>query len=209
MGVQVAGGRLQVAEEASTTKLVENFVEQYRKPFSIDILCEMIGRTRKQVRPVVTRMMFKDRIMEIEPGIYVTVRRERLNLSRMNGNMLWSYNAEVGERVLGILESQRISNVRALAKVMGVSRQYAYLYLEALASIGLVGWEEGCYVRVNSTRDVSNPEDKRQDDASTIKLGGHVEKGILGRLRWRENDGRRNRPKGKGKKPNMREARRG
>jgi len=206
-------------ERVSTTKLVENFVEQYRKPFSIDILCKMIGRTRKQVRPVVTRLMFRGRIMEVEAGIYVTARPDRVNLSRMNGNMLWSYNGEVGERVLSILDSQSISNVRGLAKVMGVSRQYAYLYLEALASIGLVGYEEGCYVRVNSTRDVSNPKGKLQDDASTLvatasagtiaKLGSVIEKGILGRLRWPDDDGRRTRGRSKGKKPNMREAQRG
>jgi len=175
-------------DDASTSKLVENFVAQYRKPFSIDILCEMIGKTRKQVRPVVTRLMFNDRIMEIEAGIFVAVRQERLNLSRMNGNMLWSYNASVGERVLEILESQSISNVRGLAKVMGVSRQYAYLYLEALASIGLVGYEDGCYVRV-----------KRQDDTPIIKLGSMIDKGILGRLRWPEGDGRRNRGRSKSK----------
>jgi len=175
-------------DDASTSKLVENFVAQYRKPFSIDILCEMIGKTRKQVRPVVTRLMFRGRIMEVEAGIYVTARPDRVNLSRMNGNMLWSYNASVGERVLEILESQSISNVRGLAKVMGVSRQYAYLYLEALASIGLVGYEDGCYVRV-----------KRQDDTPIIKLGSMIDKGILGRLRWPEGDGRRNRGRSKSK----------
>lgn len=175
-------------DDTSTTKLVENFVAQYRKPFSIDILCEMIGKTRKQVRPVVTRLMFKDRIMEIEAGIFVAVRHERLDMGRMNGNMHWRYNCEVGERVLEILESQSISNVRGLAKVMGVSRQYAYLYLEALASIGLVGYEDGCYVRV-----------KRQDDTPIIKLGSMIDKGILGRLRWPEGDGRRNRGRSKSK----------
>jgi len=177
----------------STSKLVENFVDQYRKPFSLDILCEMISRTRKQVRPVITRMMFKDRIMEIEPGIYVAVRRERIILSRMNGNMLWNYNAEVGNQVMGILKSHKISNVRALAKLMGVSRQYAYLYLEALASIGAVGWNDGRYV-------------SQKVDSEKV-LGSQVEKGILGRLRWGICDGSRN--KGQGHNPNMREAHRG
>ena len=179
-------------DDASTSKLVENFVAQYRKPFSIDILCEMIGKTRKQVRPVVTRLMFNDRIMEIEAGIFVAVRQERLNLSRMNGNMLWRYKASVGERVLEILESQSISNVRGLAKVMGVSRQYAYLYLEALASIGLVGYEDGCYVRV-----------KRLDGAPTLLHGSNIEKGILGRLKGRE------RPHLPGANHHRREAHRG
>lgn len=179
-------------DDTSTTKLVENFVAQYRKPFSIDILCEMIGKTRKQVRPVVTRLMFKDRIMEIEAGIFVAVRHERLDMGRMNGNMHWRYNCEVGERVLEILENQSISTVRGLAKAMGVSRQYAYLYLEALASIGLVGYEDGCYVRV-----------KRLDGAPTLLHGSNIEKGILGRLKGRE------RPQMTGANHHRREAKRG
>lgn len=160
--------------EPSISKLVENFVTQYRKPFSLDVICQMIGKSRKQVHPVLTRLLFKGRITSIEPGIYVTRRDEQVNNSTLNSCMNFRFNVATGKSVLDILDRSRITNVRDLGKAMKVSRQYAYLYLVALASIGAVDFVDGCYV------------DTKQGDI--MSLGCKIDRGILGRLRKRRSD---------------------
>jgi len=160
--------------EPSISKLVENFVTQYRKPFSLQIICEMIGKSPKQVHPVITRLLFKGNIRLVEPGIYLARREEMVNNSTLSGCMNFRFNVATGRQILDILDRSRITNVRDLGKAMKVSRQYAYLYLAALASIGAVGFADGRYVNTN--------------EGDIMNLGCRIEKGILGRLRNRRSD---------------------
>lgn len=155
-------------KQVEVRKLVENFIDQYRKPFNLEVVCEMIGKTGKQVGPLLKMMESKGRIKKIEDGIYL-LRGKDISHTSMYGNRMWRYNAETGDNILKILKSNKIGNIRKLAQIMGVSRQYAYLYLEALASIGAVVWDGEKY-GVTGTGDLT-------------RLGCRIDKGILGRMR--------------------------
>ena len=71
--------------------------------------------------------------------------------------------------LMDIIESGNYYGIRPLAKAIRKSRQWVYIYLEALASIEVVDLRGFIYV-VNSRHNVP-------------KIGRKVQKGILGQLR--------------------------
>ncbi len=71
--------------------------------------------------------------------------------------------------LLDILEHGSYKSIREIAQVIGKSRQWVYIYLEALASIEVVDLRGFIYVVIS-----------RQN---VPKIGRKVQKGILGQLR--------------------------
>ena len=150
------------------SRIVMNFMDQYRKPFDMDVIAGMTGLSKREVRPIVTRATRAGRVKEIEPGIYIRIHHERVfnSAPRMPGG--WRYNVAVGQATLELLARREICSVRALGAAMDKSRQYAYIYLEALASLGAVKWDGVRYVVTG--------------EGNALELGCQVEKGILGRM---------------------------
>jgi len=83
-------------------------------------------------------------------------------------NKGWTFSIADTHRLLDILEQGRYKSIREIAQVVGKSRQWVYIYLEALASIEVVDLRQFVYV-VISRKNVP-------------KIGRNVSKGILSDL---------------------------
>jgi len=73
------------------------------------------------------------------------------------------------EEILNLLNIKQYRSIREIASVYGKSRQLVFVYLEALASIGLVGIDGSGY-------NVSSRE-------GILKLGTFIQPGILEKMR--------------------------
>ena len=72
-------------------------------------------------------------------------------------------------RLLKVIASQKIRSIRHLASIYGRSRQWIYLYLEAMASVKVIGIDKSGYCVL--------------DPQKIPMVGSIVIKGILGELR--------------------------
>lgn len=153
-------------------ELVANFVRQYRKPFSVEILSNLTQLTPAACVGALKELAAAGEAREIEAGIWTGLGQYNVGHSNTAGGMRWTYKSDGGKRILELLRGGRYGAIREIGKALGVSRQYAYLYLEALASIGAVSWEGGRYMATGK--------------GDLTLLGCVIEKGILGRLRREE-----------------------
>ncbi|HPN41069.1 MAG TPA: hypothetical protein PKX36_06050, partial [Candidatus Cloacimonadota bacterium] len=81
----------------------------------------------------------------------------------------WNYNTQVAEEILILLNTRQFRSIREIASDYGKSRQLVFVYLEALASIGMVGINRSGY-------NVMTRE-------GILKLGTFIQPGILGKMR--------------------------
>ncbi|MFA6631509.1 MAG: hypothetical protein WCU90_04350, partial [Kiritimatiellia bacterium] len=81
----------------------------------------------------------------------------------------WTFSLADTHRLLDILDQGRYKSIRDIAQTIGKSRQWVYIYLEALASIEVIDLRGYIYVVIS-----------RQN---VPKIGRKVQKGILGQLR--------------------------
>lgn len=151
------------------SKLIENFAAQYRRPFNAEICGNLTGESEVEVRETMARLVRAGTAQEIQPGVWQATQTHRIvNTNQVNGTR-WTYKVSTGAKILDLLKAKRIESVRDLGLELGVSRQYAYMYLEALASLGAVTWTGSRYIGTG------------QGDLAL--LGCVIEKGILGRLK--------------------------
>ncbi len=151
-------------------ELVSNFISQYNRPFSVQSAASLVGLSADAVAPVMAELVQKKqvkRISESEGGIYV--RANRYDISQCSTITGWTFNVTSAYQLMDIIESGNYYGIRPLAKVIGKSRQWVYIYLEALASLGAVDLRNYKYVIIN------------RDKAPYI--GTKVQKGILHQLR--------------------------
>ncbi|MDP2174027.1 MAG: hypothetical protein Q8J62_09670 [Candidatus Cloacimonadaceae bacterium] len=106
--------------------------------------------------------------IEDSPPIYVRANRyqARIGYQHYKG---WTFSIADAHMLLDILEKGRYKSIREIAQAIGKSRQWVYIYLEALASIDVVDLRGFIYVVIS-----------RQN---VPKIGRKVQKGILGQLR--------------------------
>ncbi|MDD4224261.1 MAG: hypothetical protein PHD87_06715, partial [Candidatus Cloacimonetes bacterium] len=81
----------------------------------------------------------------------------------------WNYNTQVAEEILTLLNIKQYHSIREIANAYGKSRQLVFVYLEALASIDMVGIDCSGYKVI--TRE------------GILKLGTYIQPAILGKLR--------------------------
>ncbi|MCB5260774.1 MAG: hypothetical protein LHW48_09965, partial [Candidatus Cloacimonetes bacterium] len=101
---------------------------------------------------------------EDSPPIYVRANRyqARIGYQHYRG---WTFSVADVHKLLDILEHSRYKSIREIAQVIGKSRQWVYIYLEALASLEVVDLRGFIYVVIS-----------RQN---VPKIGRKVQKGIL------------------------------
>jgi len=151
-------------------ELVSNFISQYNRPFSVQSAASLVGLSADAVAPVMAELVQNKqvkRISESEGGIYV--RANRYDTSQCSTITGWTFNVTSAYQLMDIIESGNYYGIRPLAKAIGKSRQWVYIYLEALASLGAVDLRNYKYVVIN------------RDKAPYI--GTKVQKGILHQLR--------------------------
>jgi predicted transcriptional regulator len=151
-------------------EFILNFVNQYSRPFNSETIAKFTNIDINTITEQIPKLIENQTIKQIEddPPIYVKANRfqPRIGYQHYRG---WTFNLADAHRLLDILEKGRFKSTREIAQDIGKSRQWVYLYLEALASIEVVDLRNFVYV-VISRRNVP-------------KIGRKVQKGILGQLR--------------------------
>ena len=151
-------------------ELVLNFVNQYDRPFNAELISKLTSVSREATEELLLELLQSQAIKQIEdsPPIYVRANRfqARIGYQHYKG---WTFSIADAHGLLDILEQGRYKSIREIAQAIGKSRQWVYIYLEALASIEVVDLMGFIYVVVS-----------RQN---VPKIGRKVQKGILGQLR--------------------------
>ena len=151
-------------------ELVLNFINQYDRPFNAELTSKLTSVSREAIEKLLPELIQSQAIKQIEddPLIYVRANRyqARIGYQHYKG---WTFSLADAHRLLDILELGRYKSIRDIAQVIGKSRQWVYIYLEALASIEVVDLRQHVYVVIS-----------RQN---VPKIGRKVIKGILSMLR--------------------------
>ena len=151
-------------------ELILNFINQYDRPFNAELVSKMTSVSREAIEKLLPELLQGQSIKQIEddPPIYVRANRfqARIGYQHYKG---WTFSIADAHRLLDILEHGRYKSIRDIAQVIGKSRQWVYIYLEALASIEVVDLRQYIYIVIS-----------RQN---VPKIGRKVQKGILGQLR--------------------------
>jgi len=150
-------------------ELFANFITQFRKPFDTRLASEYLGMPEKVAEAMIREFLAHGKIRRISESeaIYALANRFPNNRIDYSGGLnLYPTRAL---HLLGLIESGCYPSCRKLEKAFGQSRQMVYLYLEALASIGCVGWQDNHYIVLSKE--------------NLNRLGSKVEKGILARLK--------------------------
>jgi len=151
-------------------ELILNFINQYDRPFNANVIAQLTSIEADIIDQTLSELIQGRAIKQIEdsPPIYVRANRyqARIGYQHYRG---WTFSIADAHRLLDILEQGRYKSIRDIAQDIGKSRQWVYIYLEALASIEVVDLRGFIYVVIS-----------RQN---VPKIGRKVQKGILGQLR--------------------------
>jgi hypothetical protein len=148
--------------------LVRNFVSQYRRPFSADTIACYTGISTKRLKPIIDMLIIEQQIKVVSNDpeqIYVKANRYMGIYEKTHDHNRWNFDQDKAMILLKEVETTRHRNVRTIAKAIGKSRQWVYVYLEALASIGAIEKEDGYYKII--TKDC------------VWAIGTNIKKGIL------------------------------
>lgn len=151
-------------------ELILNFISQYDRPFTAELIAKLTSVSIETTENLLPELLQSQAIKQIEnsPPIYVRANRfqARIGYQHYKG---WTFSIADAHRLLDILEQGKYKSIREIAQAIGKSRQWVYIYLEALASIEVVDLRGFIYVVIS-----------RQN---VPKIGRKVQKGILGQLR--------------------------
>ena len=158
-------------EDNRTDKdLILNFISQYDRLFNAELISKLTSVGIEATEELLFELLQSQAIKQIEddPPIYVRANRyqARIGYQHYKG---WTFSLADAHRLLDIMEQGRYKSIRDIAQVIGKSRQWVYIYLEALASIEVVDLR--CFIYVVISRQ------------NVPKIGRKVQKGILGQLR--------------------------
>jgi len=147
-------------------ELVLNFVNQYNKPFDAELIANMTGLDIEEVEPVMVEMI-RDKTIKLisdrEP-IYARSNRFSTNLDKQL-RAHWNFDPKAALALLNLIEKRSFTSIRSIAEAFGRSRQWVFVYLEALASAGVIGVNQYGYC-VLTKKDVG-------------KVGIKIKRGIL------------------------------
>ena len=147
-------------------ELIQNFVRYYRKPFSTETVASFTAVQVEEVQPVLTELAGCGKIKELCEGIYVKANRHNPNLCYgLKGT--WIFNQQAAKQLLNLIEQGGYTSIRKIAVDFKRSRQWVFVYLEALASIDAIGYDKAYYV---------------ESRAQLKDLGKVIKKGILGEI---------------------------
>ena len=153
----------------TSKELVLNFVNQYRKPFDANLIAEMTGLGVNDVEPIISDLVADGTIKRISDREEIYARSNRFNTNvdkQMRPN--WHFDPKAALALLNLIEQGSYTSIRGIAADFGRSRQWVFVYLEALASMGLIGLNEHGYC-VLTKKDLN-------------KVGIKIKSGILRQL---------------------------
>ena len=150
--------------------IIRNFVHQYRKPFNTETIAELTGIETKTVKQSIRTLLNNHEIkcISTQDKLYVCCNRYQSQVG-FNQKGKWNYSTQVAEEILNLLNIKQYHSIREIALDYGKSRQLVFVYMEALASIDMVGIDCSGY--------------KVLSKEGILKLGTYIQPAILGKLR--------------------------
>ena len=150
-------------------ELILNFVNQYNKPFDATLIANMTGLEIEDIEPIITELLEDKTIKFASNREPIYARSNRFNTTvdkQMRPN--WHFDPKAALALLNLIEQGSFTSIRSIAEVFGRSRQWVFVYLEALASAGVIGVNQYGYC-VLTKKDVG-------------KVGIRIKRGILKEL---------------------------
>ncbi len=151
-------------------EIIENFIYQYTRPFTIEVVAEMTALEICKVKPIIKQLIKDKTLKYIDTSEGIMVRNNRFNpvvCYQQKGS--WRFDPAAASALLDLIDNGKFSSIRSVAIACGRSRQWAFVYMEALASLGLLGMRD--YVYVVLSRE------------NICEIGKVIKPGILGELR--------------------------
>lgn len=152
------------------SELILNFVRQYTKPFNLQTAASMTNLDIAVVEPILQQLLADGviKIISETEGIYSLANRYHSRIG-YNQKGKWRYDTQDATMLLNHIESEHYASIREIAEGFGRSRQWVFAYMEALASLDMIGFGDNGY-HIN-TRD------------NIEKLGINIIPGVLKELR--------------------------
>ena len=128
--------------------LVRNFVSQYRRPFSAETITRFTGISTKRLKPIIDKLITEQQIKVVSTDpelIYVKADRYMGIYELTHDHNRWNFDPDRAMLLISEISKAKHTGIRSIAKAVGKSRQWVYVYLEALASIGVIDRVDGCY----------------------------------------------------------------
>lgn len=157
----------------TTSDLVNNFVNQFNKPFDLSMISNMIDRDPDEVKAELAELLTTEMIRLVDPEQGIYVRNNRFS-ARVGYNQKgsWTFDPMEASALMDVIESGSYRSTRAIAKAIGRSRQWVFIYLEALASIGCINVNNSTYI-------VTGRDQVRE-------IGKRIVPNILGMMRYED-----------------------
>lgn len=127
------------------------FLQQHRKPYSLQMLADYIGIPLRDLAPLHAAQMDAGNTREVEPGIFISALAHATGPSRRIHGQAWNFDHDVAVRILDSLAQAPALSSRILGKRLGYSHQYVSIYLTALISIQAVGVTGLGYIALDRT----------------------------------------------------------
>jgi hypothetical protein len=152
------------------TETVSNLISKYNQPFTPNMLAGMLDSDIQEVEHLLGDLAKADKVRCISPSNSLYVRANRYTQGMaLDPRCKWRYEIQTALKLLDMIEGKSYRSVRELTKDFGRSRQFVFVYLEALASISIIGMNpHGYYIKTRLGID---------------QLGRYIHPGILGVLK--------------------------
>jgi hypothetical protein len=152
------------------SEAVSNLISKYNQPFTPRMLAGMLDGDIKEVEHLLGDLAKADKVRCISPSNSLYVRANRYTQGMApDPRCKWNYDIQTAIKLLDLIESKSYRSVRELTKDFGRSRQFVFVYLEALASISIIGMNpHGYYIKTR---------------LGIEQLGRYIQPGILGVLK--------------------------
>lgn len=149
---------------------VSNLISKYNQPFTPRMLAGMLDSNILEVEHLLGDLAKADKVRCISPSNSLYVRANRYTQGMApDPRCKWKYDILTAMKLLDMIESKSYRSVRELTKDFGRSRQFVFVYLEALASISIIGMNpHGYYIKTR---------------LGIEQLGRYIQPGILGVLK--------------------------
>lgn len=153
-----------------SNSFISNLISNFNQPFTPKMLANMTESDLDEVEAILDELLNEEKIKCISQSSAVYVRANRYSTGiSIDPNCKWRYNTYTANQLLDLIESKSYRSIRELAAAFGKSRQLVFVYLEALASISIIGINpHGYYIKTR---------------LGIEYLGQHIQTGVLGVLK--------------------------
>lgn len=152
------------------SETVTNLISRYNRPFTPKLLAGMLDSDIQEVEHLLYDLTKADKVRCISPSNSLYVRANRYTHGMaLDPRCKWKYEIQTALKLLDLIECKSYRSIRELTRDYGRSRQFVFVYLEALASISIIGMNpHGYYIKTR---------------LGIEQLGRHIQPGILGVLK--------------------------